>query len=519
MNNTSKLILNNSSSNLNQKQIISLASEDQSENYLSAASALAGDVFEDNNNILDKRIPAQISETLAPWQQQKISEDEFLASLPVFDMFPLSNGDENHVILYALLYAILFLVGVCGNISVITLIRHLHSNTCYDNTMVYVLFLCFVDLASVVPLPMAIMDQLLGFWMFGTTLCKIYRALEHVGRALSTFVLAAMAFDRFMRVCYPHRKTSRRMVFIQLFLLTLLTFVLLSPLLIKSSSRNCFKRTFFISYMFLIGFFLPILLITVFYALMMKRLFKRSRSLSSSKLPVNRIAGYTIAISVFFVICWSPYWISMLYFNFIHWENEDNEKQNNEDIFSSDKFIYIMYGIHALPYVNSSSNWLFYGLLNSQLLRRAKYTNDNYYNINGMTENGFFGKNLINGNNTITPPPPPQSSQIKLESSPYSRHSSLAITTKLVNGNGKYNSTISTPIVKKSTLINGQLINGLINFSPNLSSGGRSISSVSAPLRTITFSSIKQSENLNNLEKEAKQRLIGSQEINNDILL
>jgi hypothetical protein len=84
--------------------------------------------------------------------------------------------------------------------------------------------------------------------------------------------------------------------------------------------------------MFLIGFFLPVMLITVFYALMMRRLFKRSRSLPSSKLPVNRILGYTIGISVFYVICWSPYWISMLYFNFIHWENEDAER-SSEDIF------------------------------------------------------------------------------------------------------------------------------------------------------------------------------------------
>jgi hypothetical protein len=60
---------------------------------------------------------------------------------------------------YFQLYAVLFLVGVCGNVSVITLIRHLHANTSYDNTMIYVLFLCCVDLASVVPLPMAIMDQ------------------------------------------------------------------------------------------------------------------------------------------------------------------------------------------------------------------------------------------------------------------------------------------------------------------------------------------------------------------------
>jgi hypothetical protein len=32
--------------------------------------------------------------------------------------------------------------------------------------------------------------------MFGTVLCKVYRALEHVGRALSTFVLAAMSFGK-----------------------------------------------------------------------------------------------------------------------------------------------------------------------------------------------------------------------------------------------------------------------------------------------------------------------------------
>uniref|UniRef100_A0A914NGF4 Uncharacterized protein n=1 Tax=Meloidogyne incognita TaxID=6306 RepID=A0A914NGF4_MELIC len=77
-------------------------------------------------------------------------------------------------------------------------------------------------------------------------------------------------------------------------------------------------------------------------------------------------------------------------------------------------------------------------------------------------------------------------------------------------------------LVRKST-INGQIIcheNGSA-FSPSLSSQ-RSISSVSAPLRTITFSSIRQpnnlNNNLNNEEKESRQRLL-SQEVNNDVLL
>uniref|UniRef100_A0A915A7P4 G-protein coupled receptors family 1 profile domain-containing protein n=1 Tax=Parascaris univalens TaxID=6257 RepID=A0A915A7P4_PARUN len=84
--------------------------------------------------------------------------------IPVLNMFPLSNWSTRHIMFYSLLYAALFLIGLCGNVSVITLIRHVHATIPYDNTMIFILFLCCVDLASVIPLPMAIVDQLLGFW-------------------------------------------------------------------------------------------------------------------------------------------------------------------------------------------------------------------------------------------------------------------------------------------------------------------------------------------------------------------
>ncbi|KAL3089204.1 hypothetical protein niasHT_021148 [Heterodera trifolii] len=498
-------------------------------NFFAAASALYS-----ADGTIRRQQKIQLPTTMAPWAEERISEKEFLASLPVFDMFPLSNGDENHVILYALLYAVLFLVGVCGNVSVITLIRHLHVNSSYDNTMIYVLFLCCVDLASVVPLPMAIMDQLLGFWMFGTALCKVYRALEHVGRALSTFVLAAMAFDRFLRVCHPHKKTTRRMVLVQLCLLTLLTFVLLSPLLVKSSSKELVLKevllenpyrlarvrifkcmdhlegtmlSVFISYMFIVGFFLPVLLITVFYALMMRRLFHRSRSFpTTSKLPVNRIAGYTIAISVFFVLCWSPYWGSMLYFNFIHWDGEDAER--NEDIFNSDKFIYIMYGIHALPYVNSASNWLLYGLLNSQLMRRAKYTGESTYFVGGV-DNAFGGVvggslRMASTNQNGTPPQHSITFRIASSSTAPLQHSSLA-----VMSSGRCNSTLSTPIFgakwRRSMLGRDP---GRANCVGSASPSMRSISTASAPPRATSAASTETAED-NAARDGQRQRTIG----------
>uniref|UniRef100_A0A1I7ZNA1 G_PROTEIN_RECEP_F1_2 domain-containing protein n=1 Tax=Steinernema glaseri TaxID=37863 RepID=A0A1I7ZNA1_9BILA len=354
-----------------------------------------------------------------PWDEAK----KFLEEIPVLDMFPLSNWDNKHVILYAMLYAFLFLVGICGNVSVITLIRHVHASIPYDNTMLYILFLCCVDLASIVPLPMAIVDQLLGFWMFGTALCKVYRILEHVGRALSTFVLAAMACDRYLRVCYPHKRISRSHVIYTLVGLSVFTFVLLSPLLVRSSSEEIVLKevllenpyrlargrifkcmdhldgpplSIFIFYMFLLGFFIPVLLIFAFYGLMVRRLVHRSRTIPSSQLPVAKIAFYTIAISVFFVLCWSPYWIATLY-NLYSTFDEDDDSGHH----TSSNFIYVMYGIHALPYFNSASNWLLYGLLNSQLMRRASEHKSHYMSRMEETKAAVADEPLLQNGNQL----------------------------------------------------------------------------------------------------------------------
>ncbi|KAI6173647.1 putative G-protein coupled receptor C06G4.5 [Aphelenchoides besseyi] len=102
---------------------------------------------------------------------------------------------------------------------------------------------------------------------------------------------------------------------------------------------------------------------------MVIRLVNRSRTISSSQLPVARVASYTIAISAFFVLCWSPYWIAMLYLNLYRSYSDTSDSADAD--FTSSRFILIMYGIHSLPYFCSSSNWLLYGLLNSQLMRRA----------------------------------------------------------------------------------------------------------------------------------------------------
>ncbi|CEF63018.1 G protein-coupled receptor, rhodopsin-like family and GPCR, rhodopsin-like, 7TM domain-containing protein [Strongyloides ratti] len=350
---------------------------------------------------------------------KKIFNDS--VQIPIVEMPPLIDWEHYNVREYILIYSALFLIGVCGNVSVITLIRLVHTSLPYDNTVIYILFLSIVDLVSIAPLPLIILDQMLGFWIFNTPVCKVYRCMEHAGRALSTFVLTEMAFDRYLLVCYPYKKRSRNTVIKTLICLTIFALFLLSPVIYVSSKisiilqetvvdeppriirMRIFKcmanftdnqQLIFVSYMFLLAFAAPMFLIILFYSLMIKRLVERSRVLSSSSVPVNRIAFYTITISIFYLICYLPYWISHLYARFrgssdtefdengdglYGWMNDNNNIDGgmffNSPNVTKYYFIRIMYGIHALPFVNSSLNWFFYGLLNSQLIRKTNRTN------------------------------------------------------------------------------------------------------------------------------------------------
>ncbi|MFH4978312.1 hypothetical protein AB6A40_005021 [Gnathostoma spinigerum] len=195
--------------------------------------------------------------------------------------------------------------------------------------------------------------------------------------------------------------------------LTFVTFVLLSPMIAYALSEEIILRevyvhnpdrvlrvkiykcldnmegdlfTVFTLYMFVLGFAIPVSLIVLFYGLLVRRLFLRSRSIATSQVPVNRIAGYTMAISIFFVVCWSPYWMATLYGLY--------RSTKKVAFHASPTFIYVMYGIHALPYVNSASNWLLYGMLNGQLMRRANVHRQTMKNVHNNVNSLVLKKAL-----------------------------------------------------------------------------------------------------------------------------
>lgn len=148
------------------------------------------------------------------------------------------------------------------------------------------------------------------------------------------------------------------------------------------------------------AYLMPLLFMIYFYYEMLIRLFKQAKAIKQTltgrrshddkklTIPVGHIAIYTLAICSFHFICWldykktklisllipdlfrTPYWISILYS--LYEELYQDEKSTGSP--PTYAFIYFMYGVHALPYINSASNFILYGLLNRQVTRECKGT-------------------------------------------------------------------------------------------------------------------------------------------------
>ena len=106
-----------------------------------------------------------------------------------------------------------------------------------------------------------------------------------------------------------------------------------------------------------------------FYYKMLFKLYKQATAVRQAltgkvdgSIPIGHIAVYTLAICMFHFICWTPYWVSVMYSLYV----EIMEPQHMMET-PTFKFIYFMYGVHALPYINSSCNFILYGMLNRQV--------------------------------------------------------------------------------------------------------------------------------------------------------
>lgn len=250
-----------------------------------------------------------------------------------------SSKSDRRIIAYLMVafYVFIFIFGIIGNGLVIYVVL------CYAKmktvTNMYILNLAVSDILFLISLPFLITTTLLKHWIFGFAVCKIYFVLFSINLFTSVFTLLVMSADRYMAVCHAVRSVQYRTPTISLLIclcIWALSFLVMLPIILYSNtvsnpdfnSETCTVEwpkgqpipadKAFSWYTFILGFAIPVTLISVFYVSVVLKLrtvgpAKKSKEMKKSHKRVTRMVLTVIFV---YVSCWLPYWIFQIELTF-----------------------------------------------------------------------------------------------------------------------------------------------------------------------------------------------------------
>ncbi|XP_061741115.1 somatostatin receptor type 5-like [Nerophis ophidion] len=266
----------------------------------------------------------------------------------------------------AVVYGIVFIVGLLGNtLAIFVVIRYSKMKTV---TNMYILNLALADELYILGIPFLATNSVLSYWPYGDFFCKVCMTADAMSQFTSTFCLTVMSIDRYLAVVHPIRSAKwRRPQVAKIFSVTLwvVSFLVVLPVTIYSHVQeglNTCNITWpemqnwwsvvFILYTSILGFFGPLLVITICYLLIVIKVrsagvragvTKRRRSERKATRMVVIIVGV-------FVFCWMPFFTTNIV-NLVYIIPENNATAA------------IYFFLVILTYVNSCANPVLYGFL------------------------------------------------------------------------------------------------------------------------------------------------------------
>uniref|UniRef100_A0A914UJK1 G-protein coupled receptors family 1 profile domain-containing protein n=1 Tax=Plectus sambesii TaxID=2011161 RepID=A0A914UJK1_9BILA len=122
------------------------------------------------------------------------------SSVPIVQMKPPVAVDNPKTLLTSSLLMWVCLLGMCGNVYGMTKAVCMSVENGFHRIYLLVALMCFSELCVSITLPMTVIDQLLGFWMFGDVFCRFYLVFGSFGKILTPLLLAVLSIE----LTFPH---------------------------------------------------------------------------------------------------------------------------------------------------------------------------------------------------------------------------------------------------------------------------------------------------------------------------
>ncbi|XP_031716200.1 relaxin-3 receptor 1 [Anarrhichthys ocellatus] len=312
------------------------------------------------------------------------------------DFFHLSDfnktdlvGDGAAVvrIIISVIYSLVCALGLVGNVLVLYLMKSKHVWK-KSSINLFVTCLALTDFQFVLTLPFWAVENVLDFtWIFGKAMCKIVSYVTAMNMYASVFFLTAMSVTRYWSLasalkgrrrrphCFPARCIT---VFIWIAAVSAaLPHAVFSTTVSVSSEDLClvkFPETngnaqfwlgLYHSQKVLLGFVLPLGIISACYLLLLRSITSKNINSSSAKRRAKVTKSVTIVVLSFF-LCWLPNqaltaWGILIKLNVVHFSYEYYTTQ-----------VYVFPVSVCLAHSNSCLNPILYCLMRREFRKALK---------------------------------------------------------------------------------------------------------------------------------------------------
>ncbi|XP_043926053.1 type-1A angiotensin II receptor-like [Protopterus annectens] len=297
-------------------------------------------------------------------------------------------GSKSYIfIMIPVIYIIVFVIGILGNIVVVIVIYFYMSLKTVAS--IFLFNLALADIFFLITLPLWATSTAMHYkWPFGNALCKISAGITTLNLYASIFFLTCLSIDRYMAIVHPMASRQKRtLLFARIicFIVWVLAALISTPAIFMrkivfletTSITACAYSHPEIKFLIgmgltknIVGFLIPFLIILICYCLIVKTILE-AYYIQQSKPRNDEVFKMIVAVVAAFFLCWIPHQVLtflyvLSYAGVIH---DYNIMENLE--------MAMPFSI-CIAYINSCLNPILYGYVGrnfrrhvTQLLKRV----------------------------------------------------------------------------------------------------------------------------------------------------